>query len=430
MAVNTTTVPSLSNLTISRLNTSENGTIQPHGQPQTTIIVWQDVRDNFNMANYIILPTFLVIGLFENSLTILMMISKEFRSLTSRYILICLALSDTTLILTQPFNKLIARKLIGYDIRALSDTGCKAFLHIFKTAKMTSSWLIVLLCFERFIAVVFPLKAKFVITKKTIIALIALDYLFIGTFNAVWTFSSIIVDGICKPDVMYPETKQKYRDFLLVGSSFYSLIPMIIMAILTPIIVTKLIVQRNRRRRMASGKGTSRNDADTIRISAMLIGVVVAYVVFILPITVVHNLAFWKGVSAFDTNTFDFFVLREVAQMFEQFNYSTNFFLYVLCSTKFRGRVFEILRIQKLLDYKKKRSVSSSGKTNSANQPPSSGSAVDRNGDKQPQQTENSSEAGKENAMESVPAEKRNQHVVCCAVNPDAIFINSEPNNN
>ena len=246
------------------------------------------------------------------------MISKQFQNLTSRYILICLALSDTTLLLTQPFNKIFLRNVLGYDVRALSDASCKIFFHIFKTAKMTSSWLIVLLCFERFVAVVFPLKTKSIITKKIIFSLIALDYVFIGTYNAVWTFSSIVVNGVCKPDVTYPETKQKYRDFLLAGSSFYSLIPMLIMTILTPIIVTKLIMQRKKRRELSSGSGASRKDAETIRISAMLVGVVVAYIVFILPITVVHNLAFWKGVSAFDTNTYDFFVLREVAQMLEQ----------------------------------------------------------------------------------------------------------------
>lgn len=179
---------------------------------------------------------------------------------------------------------------------------------------MTSSWLTVLLCFERFVAVVFPLKAKSIIIKKIIFSLIALDYVFIRTYNAIWTFSSIVVNGVCKPDVTYPETKQKYRDFLLAGSSFYSLIPMLIMTILTPIIVTKLIMQRKKRRELSSG--SSRKDAETIRISAMLVGVVVAYIVFILPITVVHKLAFWKGVSAFDANTYDFFVLREqIAQL-------------------------------------------------------------------------------------------------------------------
>lgn len=303
------------------------------------------LQRNFYIAGYVITPLLLAIGLFGNCVTVVTMASQSFNNMTSRYILIALALSDTMLILTQPFNKLFVRKMIGYDVRALSDFGCKAFFHIFKTGKMTSSWLIVILCFERFIAVVFPFRVKTIITKKSILALIALDYVFISTYNAVWTFSSIVVAGTCKPDVTYPETKEKYRNFLLAGSSFYSLIPMLIMAILTPVIVGTLLKHRNKRKAMTS-HGTPA-DTESIRISAMLIGVVAAYITFILPITVVHNLAFWKNFSAFDTNTPQFFVLREVAQILEQLNYSTNFILYAVCSCKFRSKAMEILRLDK-----------------------------------------------------------------------------------
>ena len=125
----------------------------------------------------------------------------------------------------------------------------------------------------------------------------------------------------------------------------------------------------------------SDSDSETIRISAMLVGVVVAYIVFILPITVVHNLAFWKGVSAFDTNTYDFFVLREVAQMLEQFNYSTNFFLYILCSATFRTRVFEILHVKKILRLCRPESMDSTSTKNktssSTNQATNSGTGGD-----------------------------------------------------
>ena len=403
----TTLLPELYNLTASWLNaTTENVREVPTTIPAPSSLPWEQTKDNFYRAGYVILPTFLIVGLFGNSLTIATMMSKEFLNMTSRYILICLAFSDTTLLLTQPFNKIFFRNMLGYDPRALSDASCKIFFHIFKTAKMTSSWLIVLLCFERFIAVVFPLKAKTIITKRNMFILIGLDYVFIGTYNAVWTFSSIVVNGVCKPDVTYPETKQKYRDFLLAGSSFYSLIPMIIMAILTPIIVAKLLIQRNKRRQMSSGMGTAKKDSDTVRISAMLIGVVLAYIIFILPITVVHNLAFWKGVSAFDTNTLDFFVLREVAQMLEQFNYAINFFLYVLCSTKFRSRVFEILRIQKLMDRVKNKATSVPKSKTDSTLPSGSGTngetAAQKSAEKLPDATESQEGQNKNNSASPI----------------------------
>ncbi|XP_045215293.2 leukotriene B4 receptor 1-like [Mercenaria mercenaria] len=371
------------------LNTT-NSTVSPPKQS------FAELQNSFYVASYVLTPIFLVIGLFGNGVTIFTMASKSFSNMTSRYILIALALSDTTLLLTQPFNKLFLRKLIGYDVRAMSDIGCKAFFHIFKTGKMTSSWLIVILCFERFVAVVFPFKTKTIITKKSILALIAIDYIFIVTYNGVWTFSSIIVDGTCKPDVTYPETKEKYRDFLLAGSSFYSLIPMIIMAILTPVIVIKLLLQRRKRKHLAGAAG-DKADSETIRISAMLIGIVVAYVALVLPITIVHNLAFWRNVSAFDVNTRGFFILREVAQIFEQLNYSINFFLYVLCSSKFRGRVIELLGLSKCVERARAQSTSSKTRSTTANRTArplenvESGASVSKNtnGEKETKTTQN-----------------------------------------
>ena len=148
------------NFTMSLLNATDNVTEVLSTVVPPTPSPWQDLKDNFARAGYVILPTFLVIGLMGNSLTIATMLSKEFLHLTSRYILICLALSDTTLLLTQPFNKIFVQTMFGYDPRALSDSSCKIFFHIFKTAKMTSSWLVVLLCLNVLLPWYFPSKPK------------------------------------------------------------------------------------------------------------------------------------------------------------------------------------------------------------------------------------------------------------------------------
>ena len=306
---------------------------------------WSYIQDNFYVAGYVVTPTILLVGLFGNTMTILTVSSKSFSDLTSRLILIALAISDTTLIALQPFNKLFVRKLIGYDVRALSAGGCKFFFWLFRTAKMTSSWLIVILCFERFVAVVFPLKTRSIINKTTILVLIVSDYVIVGIFNGVWAFSSIIEDGICKPDVVYPDTKLKYRNYLLAGLSLYSFIPMLAMIIFTPIIVWKLLQKWKKRQfTQQNGKRTSKKDAKELRASLVLVVVVAAFIVFVLPITIVFCLAYWQSVSAFETNTLGFFVFRELAQILEQLNYSINFFLYIMCSDMFRRRTLQILR--------------------------------------------------------------------------------------
>ena len=331
-----------SSLDISRSDTSNVTTSDAQLSDDEQLL--QNVKNAMFMFQYITLPLFLVIGLFGNLMIIATMASRQFRHLTSRYLLIALAISDTTLILTQPFNKIWIIKLLGTDIRAaFSNVGCKIFFHIFRTSKMTSSWLVVLLCFERFVAVVFPLKAKLIIKKKIIFPAIALDYLLIGSYNAVWTFSSGIVNGFCKPDL--PSIEHKV--FVTVGCTIYSFIPSAILLVFTPQIMYKIRRQVHLRRSITASKqhltSASRKEEDMIRASIMVVCVMIAYIILVLPITIIHVYSAQIGVSAFDVNSLGFFVFREVSQVLEQINYAINFFFYILCSGRFRQRVYQIL---------------------------------------------------------------------------------------
>ena len=305
---------------------------------------WSNTQHNFYLAEYVVTPTILLVGLFGNTMTVLTLSSKAFSNLTLRFILIAISLSDTTLIVLQPFNKLFVRELIGYDARALSAGGCKFFFWLFRTAKMTSSWFIVILCFERFVAVVFPLKTRSIINKTNILMMIVSDYVLIGIYNGFWTFSSIIVDGICKPDVVYPDTELKYLRFLLAGLSLYYFIPLIVMVVFTPIIIWKMLHQTNGHPTQQAIDIISTKDVTEIRASMVLAVIVAAFIMFVLPITLVFSLAYAQHVSPFETNSYGFFIFREVAQILELFNYSINFFLYIMCSEMFRRRTLQILR--------------------------------------------------------------------------------------
>lgn len=325
--------------------TNDSTTISPSTDAGIQIQSWKHIQDGFYLAGIIITPAVLIIGVFGNTMAVLTVSSRSFADLTSRYILTALACSDTTLILMQPFNKMFVLKLFGFDARASSAGGCKFFFWLFRTAKMTSSWLIVILCFERFVAVVFPLKAKTIINRTSILALIVSDYAVIGTYNSLWTFSSIIQNGVCKPDVVFPDTKRKYRNFLLAALSLYSFIPMLIMIIITPVIVTKLLQKKRKMQKsLRMSRSETKHSSKEIRASIVLIGIVAAFIVLVLPVTTVFIFAFWQNVSAFDTNTMGFFIYREIAQILELLNYSINFFLYIMCSETFRKRALYLIR--------------------------------------------------------------------------------------
>ncbi|XP_052699546.1 neuromedin-U receptor 2-like [Crassostrea angulata] len=321
--------------------------------------------DVLSYINYFLLPLLLVLGLTGNTLTIIIMQTKRFTHLTSRIFLIALALSDSVLLLTQPFNKNFILTLFQTDLRALSNVGCKAFFVIFKTAKMSSSWFLVFICWERFVAVWFPLKAKLICTKRVAVGLILAVYIFIFTYTSVWSYASQITPkGICHPDVYDksdPNEVSRFGAFLLGGLSIYSLIPMCFLITMTPMIALKLTRHGQKRKSMVGKSARKATSQDTNRTTIMLVGVMVAYILLISPVTALHMSAFFLRVNAFGSNALGFLVFKEVSQILEQINYAINFFLYVLTSSMFRQGFKEILHCNRWQRLSRATSSKSSG---------------------------------------------------------------------
>ncbi|XP_067665030.1 galanin-like G-protein coupled receptor npr-9 [Haliotis asinina] len=295
----------------------------------------------------ITVPTFFILSVCGNSLTIAVMLGKKFRSMTSSLILIAMALSDTCFSCIIPFNKMFFRVWVGYDVRALSPEGCAFFFIMHKSSKMSSSWFIVFVCFERFVAVLFPLKTKLICTRRNALIGIAGVYTGLFFYNGFWTFSTKIVNGICVPNYATSETAAMARAFLILGTFIYSLVPSAILLVLTPAICFQLARHSRLRKKMSSKQDTKEDE--TNKTTAMLLGVTFAFFILVTPISIAHNIAFTLGVNFFESKDFKMVVVRETLQVMEQINYSINFFMYVMCSQAFRHRLGQILGCNSLV---------------------------------------------------------------------------------
>ena len=215
---------------------------------------------------------------------------------------------------------------------------------------MTSSWLVVLLCTERFIAVCFPLHAKHICSKKNTAIFISVCYLIIGVYNSVWSYATKMFEGTCFYDIYdrgVPGERTLYGMFLIGACTIYSFIPTLIMLTLTPIIVVKL-ANRAKFQRQVSNQHTKKSTKDEMRMTAMLLGVVIAYVILIIPVTLLHLLSFVFDVHAFGDNPANFLIFRDVSQILEQINYAVNFILYTGASKTFRSELIKLLCCIKL----------------------------------------------------------------------------------
>ena len=289
--------------------------------------------------NYGYFPSVFVFGCFGNILTILVMTSKKFSTNTCSIAIFALALSDTTLLFCQPFNKEFFIKMVGSDVRSLSSIGCKLYYVIRRTSKMSSSWFVVYLCFEKFMAVWYPLKVKLIITKRLVLGYVLVVVAIFLAITGYWSYASDVDEnGRCQPDLYNrtnPDSVTAWKRMLGVGVTLYSISPMAILLCLTPLILYKLALQRR--------KFKSRVAQQSSRITAMLVLIVISYIVLIIPISMVHILATYLGIKSFGTSKVGFVVFKEVAQILEQLNYSVNFFIYVLASSAFRQGLKEVL---------------------------------------------------------------------------------------
>jgi len=291
--------------------------------------------EKWKQVQYVVCPSLVVIGLIGNICAIITVSQPQFRKLTTRRILCALALSDTLLLCTNPFNQSFMKDVWNQDVRALSTAGCKVFFMAYRIGKISGSWFIALVTIERFLAVMFPLKVKTLITRKTICISIAIVYIVATAVAGGWTFSSGIKDGICVPDLVETENLYIHKIFVIFGACIYSIVPICIMLILTPPVVVK-IIRSHRRRKAIVHSSLERSTRETSKASIMLIAITLEYIILVTPITLVLILTIWTDRPIFGSKNPDEVVFQAVALIFEQLNHSMNFFVYVLCSQQFR----------------------------------------------------------------------------------------------
>ncbi|KAK2141837.1 hypothetical protein LSH36_1034g00077 [Paralvinella palmiformis] len=307
--------------------------------------------DSVTQLGYVFVPLLFTVGLVGNSLTIIVMTSVSFRTLPVSKMLIAMSLADTLVNLLFPFNKPFMSQLIGIDIRALSSGGCKVFFWTYRFAKTVSSWMVVMISFERFVAVWFPMKSKFIITERNVYIGMAVLYIMFAVFHGYWcSWADRVIDGSCILTSRPAGFEIQSEVFLIVGLVLYSFGPSVFLVIINIVIVYKLVQIR---RKISSesivqrSSLASQTQSQSSRTTIMLLSIAIAYVVLVTPNSVAHFVGFRRKEEIFETMDPVMVFLREIVQILEQMNHSINFFLYILCSKRFKGGVIKIITQKK-----------------------------------------------------------------------------------
>ncbi|KAK2147522.1 hypothetical protein LSH36_548g00032 [Paralvinella palmiformis] len=318
---------------------------------------------SLDYVGIVFVPLLFLLGLVGNLLTLRVMSSKVYRQLPVSKLLIALSLSDILVNLLLPFNMASLRELIGTDPRALSAGGCKLYFWAYRFSRLTASWMVVMICCERFVAVWAHIKARYINTTRNAYLVIGIVYggfaVYVG-YTCSW--SDRIIDGVCIINSRQPGLEKRTRLFLAIGLALYSLIPSLILIVLTSLLIFKLVrLGRKKSRRVgppsapgttlgvpgSTERTTGGKSVRTSRTNMMLLSVVFAFIILITPNAIAHLISFVKKKNIFEANDPASRFLRESSQLMEQLNHSINFVLYVISSKRFRDGIRAIFMPKK-----------------------------------------------------------------------------------
>ena len=266
-----------------------------------------------------------------------------------------LAIFDLIALIPSALSHPCIYDVIGRDIQAITTIGCKFFMSIWQSAISSSYTVIVLICIERFIAVWYPLKARYILSREFIIKCLYMTVIPVGLLYAsMAVLFSEISDGICIPNLagkQYSNILKRNPDttFLFAISVVILGLYLAILCTFTPMILVKLYQQNVRRRRVA----LTEQDIGNFRTSLKLIAVVVVFLIYVmLPFGNALNMGL-AGTSLLDADR----ALLSSTLLLMLLNHSTNYLLYTLIDAEFRRNALRLFSYDKAPSLEMKRNT-------------------------------------------------------------------------
>ncbi|ELU14421.1 hypothetical protein CAPTEDRAFT_207119 [Capitella teleta] len=281
-------------------------------------------------------PIILIVGLVGNILTLVVMNRPSHRSSSVSIYLSTLAISDSLVLILDFINNWFKMNL---DIKLLEmdETFCKFHRCFFDAVFTTSSWLILAVSIERFIAVWFPLKAKRLCTIKTArITCCVLPLLALACYAHRVPGWHLDKTGRCNTHPKHRNFQEIYVPWL--SAVLYSYGPIVMLIVFNGLIVFRLKKMASKRDAMTSNDKSSSQER---RITITIVVICVAFILLTLPLALFYIFQFAMG---------EFFDQRPTTALAETIvlilglsNHAVNFFLYVMSSAGFRAEVRRVV---------------------------------------------------------------------------------------
>ena len=281
-------------------------------------------------------------GILANFLVILVISLSPLRSSVFMNLIMWLAIFDT-MFLFSVIN--IQRGILGEILIRPSLLYCRFILFLNYVTGIVSSWVTVLISFERYIAISYPFKVNIYCTKKRMFVAVVIITILACTSQipVFFTCSLIFIDERpkCLSFVSDTWSDIMFVIFLLI---IYSIVPLVIITFFNVFLIRKIQVQSAFRARSVGQHSVPTSSPKHLSLIAMMVSLCVVFAMTSLPCTTIMSVNY---LCKFITGRYCVFVggwPYRILFMLNDVNHGVNFFLYCLTGSVFRQALFQLFK--------------------------------------------------------------------------------------
>ncbi|XP_053399631.1 uncharacterized protein LOC128557071 [Mercenaria mercenaria] len=303
-------------------------------------------------------PILIVVGLFGNIISIIVLAQRKHRKTSTGLLLICLAVTDSVILICVLLDNWLSH-LFELSFSNLSSVSCK--LHNFITYFLLhlSPWILVIVTAERTCCVLYPQRVRRIFTRRRVLILTVVCIFFFVVLNSHLLYGSELVfnESVNKTRCHITD---KHMDFMFkiwpwIDFPFAFAIPFCVLLCGNIIVLKKIKSSHHfRQRSVLKSKYENRSNGSVFSRSGIrrtpyftTIAVIlnITFIVFVSPFTIFAiGRPYW---FPHDTMTpkrqAKLLLIVTIMKMLMYTNNAINFILYILCGSKVRKDTVKLL---------------------------------------------------------------------------------------
>jgi hypothetical protein len=291
--------------------------------PEFKVSIW------IRLVSLILLLPLATIG---NILSFVVLNRKALKQSTTSLLLSGLALADLAVVVLAFLPENVA-KISGKYLESTSDFMCKCYFFTRLSLIVISSWILVLVSFERVVALWLPLHAKIVCSRRNAAISMAICCLSSVVFNARYFFTRGIQGDACRPYRQFSDFESTVGPWLI--QIAYWVAPSCLLITCNALVIVKL--------RLLKFNQTEGQRTKIAQNTIVMLLATFCYMVFVSPITMFYVIN-TTLTSMKDAEKAALELKLSILQQWSYINNAINFLIYVTSGPRFR-RELEKLRL-------------------------------------------------------------------------------------